>query len=54
MVATRLLVARQGRLRGHGGAHGGGTVALATTLTLLTCLLDALSKAYEVVLFARV
>ena len=36
MVGTRLLVARRGRLRGHGGAHEGGTVALATILTLLT------------------
>ena len=33
----------EGHLRGHGGAYGGGTVALATTLTHLTCLSDTLA-----------
>ena len=43
MVGTRLLVARRGRLRGHGGACGGRLVALATILTPLTSLPDAIS-----------
>ena len=43
MTATRLLVARRGRLRGHGGACGGRLVALATILTPLTSLPDAIS-----------
>ena len=32
---------------------GGGTVAVATTLMVETCLFDTISKDYEVVLFAR-
>ena len=53
MVGTRLLVARQGRLRGHGGACGGRLVALATALTPLTSQNDALSNAYKVALCVR-
>ena len=54
MSTTRLLVARRGHLRGHGGAHGGGTVALATTLTRQTSIFYTLASAYKVVLCARV
>ena len=43
----------EGHLRGHGGARGGGTVALATTLTPLTSLPDTLTNAYKVVLCVR-
>ena len=53
MVGTRLLVARQGRLRGHGGACGGRLVDLATTLTTLTRRPDTLTNAYKVAFCVR-
>ena len=53
MVGARLLVARRGRLRGHGEAHGGRLVALATTLTTLTSRPDTLTNAYKGVFCVR-
>lgn len=41
---------RADHLRGQGGAHKGGTVALATFNTILTCLSDARIEVYGVLL----
>ena len=53
MASTCLLVARRGHLRGHGGACGGGTVALATTMTRRTSRPDPISNAYKVAFCVR-
>ena len=47
VTATRVLVARRGHLRGRGEAHGGGTVALATFLIVITCLFEPAVEAYK-------
>ena len=52
-MGAHLLVARQGRLRGHGEAHEGGTVALATILTRRTSQEKPISWAYKVALRVR-
>ncbi len=52
MVATRFHRAQQGHLRGHGGAHGGGTVVLTTTLIGLTSHPDTCFEAHKVALCA--